>query len=93
MTGACSDDDSDSDSEGLPASRRVQRVSFSDAEAGDGAAQASCEKAGSCGSSECEPAVPGAHAGETKRMCAVCLESYSEGDKVRVLPCLHRSVP
>lgn len=49
-------------------------------------------KAHSCGSSECEPAVPGAHAGETKRMCAVCLESYSEGDKVRVLPCLHRCV-
>jgi hypothetical protein len=26
---------------------------------------------------------PGAHAGETKRVCAICIESYDDGDKVR----------
>ncbi len=29
-------------------------------------------------------------AGETKRMCIVCLEPYAEGEKIRVLPCHHR---
>mmetsp|Transcript_24866 Transcript_24866/g.44915 ORF Transcript_24866/g.44915 Transcript_24866/m.44915 type:complete len:276 (-) Transcript_24866:501-1328(-) len=32
----------------------------------------------------------GAHAGETKRLCTVCLESYTDGDKIRILPCHHR---
>lgn len=31
-------------------------------------------------------------AGETKRMCVVCLEPYGDGDKVRILPCYHRRV-
>ncbi|GAX82721.1 hypothetical protein CEUSTIGMA_g10147.t1 [Chlamydomonas eustigma] len=45
----------------------------------------------SSSSSEHEWPLPaGAHAGETKRTCAVCLEDYVEGEKVRVLPCLHR---
>ncbi len=26
---------------------------------------------------------PGAHAGETKRVCAICLEHYEEGEKIR----------
>lgn len=30
------------------------------------------------------------HAGETKRMCIICLESYIDGEKLRVLPCQHR---
>lgn len=34
--------------------------------------------------------IPGVHAGETKRLCAVCLEHYSDGEKVRQLPCQHR---
>ncbi len=29
-------------------------------------------------------------AGETKRLCTVCLETYVEGEKLRVLPCHHR---
>ena len=29
-------------------------------------------------------------AGNTKRMCAICLESYVHGDKLRLLPCQHR---
>uniref|UniRef100_A0A7R9YWX4 RING-type E3 ubiquitin transferase n=1 Tax=Chlamydomonas euryale TaxID=1486919 RepID=A0A7R9YWX4_9CHLO len=36
------------------------------------------------------PQPAGLHAGETKRQCTICLEHYEEGDKVRVLPCLHR---
>ncbi len=44
---------------------------------------------GSCSSSE-HDWPQSAHAGETKRTCAVCLEDYEDGDKVRVLPCKHR---
>lgn len=34
------------------------------------------------------PRPPGAHAGETKRTCAICLENYEEGEKVRVHLCV-----
>ncbi|KAG1664647.1 hypothetical protein FOA52_011784 [Chlamydomonas sp. UWO 241] len=36
------------------------------------------------------PQPAGLHAGETKRLCTICLEHYEDGEKVRVLPCLHR---
>lgn len=50
-------------------------------------------KSASSNSSICDmPLPPGVHAGETKRVCTVCLEHYVDGDKVRVLPCHHRCV-
>eukprot|EP00798_Chlamydomonas_sp_ICE-L_P012401 gene12401-15592_t len=38
----------------------------------------------------CVPPARGVHAGETKRTCAICLESYEAGQKLRILPCYHR---
>ncbi|EFJ40724.1 hypothetical protein VOLCADRAFT_99416 [Volvox carteri f. nagariensis] len=37
--------------------------------------------AGAAATAAHTPRPPGAHAGETKRVCAICLESYVEGDK------------
>jgi len=38
----------------------------------------------------CVPRAFAGGAGETKRVCTICLENYEEGDKVRILPCYHR---
>lgn len=88
---ACHDDDDNDLERGL-----LEGICEDDG-GGDDGDECQRRAPSSRGSSECGGADCGgaqlprwAHAGETKRTCAVCLESYREGEKVRVLPCKHR---